>query len=286
MIVSVGEVVWDIFDDRQVLGGAPVNVAYHLHELGMEVRVITGIGRDPLGIETKKKIGDLGLPLEGVQEVDLPTGKVRVTIGANNDPRFEIVAPAAWDAIDMQQAMALIEDKPFHLVFGTLAQRDRRSRQTIRALWDKAETCFYDVNLRPPFTTKELVFDSLGAADMVKVNADELRVLAGWQGITGDDKQDLAQSILARFVNITVLVVTEGPQGAWLVTRKEFYTEPGIPVEVADTVGAGDAFFATIIEGYIDRRPWPVCLARANRRGAYVASQHGATPPMPEQITT
>ncbi|MDH3393027.1 MAG: PfkB family carbohydrate kinase, partial [Desulfobulbaceae bacterium] len=154
-IVTVGEVVWDVFPDRRVLGGAPVNVAYHLHSLGIDVSVITRIGCDPLAEETLKHLGDLGLPLEGVQrDATLPTGRVNVTI-SDNEPSFDIVAPAAWDAIDYAPAGDLLGDQPFSLVFGTLAQRDLRSREAICRLRQQAVARFYDVNLRPPFTTPE-----------------------------------------------------------------------------------------------------------------------------------
>jgi fructokinase len=281
MIVSIGEVVWDIFGDRKVLGGAPINVAYHLQSLDMEVRIITKIGKDPRGRETKKRLKEMGLSLDGVQEGDLPTGEVYVTIGSDNEPHFDIAAPAAWDAIDADEAAKVVGDEPFHLVFGTLAQRDERSRRTIRELWEKAAARFYDVNLRPPFTNGELVIDSLKAADMVKVNADELGIIASWHDLATDNKQQAAQQLLQKY-DAAVFVVTEGSQGAWLVTADEYFEHPGVSVQVADTVGSGDAFFATLIEGYINSRPWTECLARANRRGAYVASQNGATPPMPE----
>lgn len=281
MIVSIGEVVWDIFDDRKVLGGAPINVAYHLQSLDMDVKIITKIGQDKLGRETRKRLKEMGLSLDGVQEGDLPTGEVHVTIGSDNEPHFDIAAPAAWDVINAEEAARVIGDKEFQLVFGTLAQRDERSRRTIRELWKKAAVRLYDVNLRPPFTNGDLVIDSLKVADMVKVNGDELAILASWHDFATDNKQQAAQQLLKKY-HAAVFVVTEGPQGAWLVTEDEYFEHPGVSVQVADTVGSGDAFFATLIHGYINNRPWAECLARANRRGAYVASRNGATPPMPE----
>lgn len=282
MIVSVGEVVWDIFPEKIVLGGAPVNVAYHLCCLNLDVSVITRIGVDSLGDKTIRQLNSLGLSTEGVQRDNaLLTGQVTVTIDQNNEPNFDIVAPAAWDNIDFDQAFQTVGVEPFHMVFGTLAQRDERSRRTIRALWEKAVTCFYDVNLRPPFTTRELVTDSLAVADVVKMNGDELSVIAGWAGIVGKDKKETARELI-RKNNITTLVVTEGKEGAWLVTANAFFAHKGDSVVVEDTVGAGDAFFAAIIEGYLSGRHWEETLALANRRGGYVASQKGATPPMPK----
>ncbi|MCK5228642.1 MAG: carbohydrate kinase [Desulfobulbaceae bacterium] len=283
MIISIGEVVWDMFPDRRVLGGAPVNVAYHLHSLGVDVKVITRIGTDKLGKTTTAQLNDLGLPLKGIQkDGELPTGKVNVTVDEYNEPHFDIVAPAAWDNIDTKDALGLVGDEPFQMVFGTLAQRDPRSRNAIRTLWDKASMRFYDVNLRPPFTTPELVLESLRAADLVKMNGEELVQIGKYADLETRDKKACATELLKAF-NISVMAVTEGAEGAWLVTPDNYFEHPGTVVKVADTVGAGDAFFATLIQGYINNRPWHDCLARANQRGAYVASMPGATPPMPEK---
>ena len=280
-IVAVGEVVWDFFPDRRVLGGAPVNVAYQLRQLGVEVTVVTRIGSDGLAVETRQRLADLGLSLAGVQrDQALPTGRVNVTIAGDHEPSFDIVAPAAWDAIDYASAAELLGDEPFALVFGTLAQRDPRSREAIQRLRQRAAVRFYDVNLRPPFTTPELVLASLAGADLVKLNGDELLLVGKWAAIDSGEKKMVAQQLLKKY-NVSVLAVTEGGNGAWLMVGDQCYDHPGFPVTVADTVGAGDAFFATLIEGYLHARPWPECLARANRRGSYVAGQHGATPPMP-----
>ena len=281
MIVSIGEVVWDIFQDKIVLGGAPVNVAYHLHTLGFPVLPISRVGRDELGVQTVDKLTALGVPLNGIQQDHaLPTGRVNVTMDERNEPRFDIVAPAAWDNLDLKQALAAIGDNSFAMVFGTLGQRDARSLATIRALWAKASFRYYDVNLRPPFTTWELVRESLTAADLVKVNEHELGQLAAWSEIDFSDQKKAAQELRNRY-NCSALVVTEGAAGAWLAAGDGIFSHPGFSVQVADTVGSGDAFFATLIAGINNKLPWQECLENANRRGSYVASQHGATPAMP-----
>lgn len=284
MIVSAGEVVWDIFAGRQVLGGAPINVAYHLNRLGLATEIVTRIGRDKLGAATVVRLKELGLPLGGLQyDADLPTGRVNVTVDAHNEPHFDIVAPAAWDNIDSKEAARLVGGKPFGLVFGTLAQRDPRSREAIMALARQAETRFYDVNLRPPFTTRELVLDSLALADLAKMNGHELATVAGWLEIGGPDKKSIAQALCKRY-DLQVLAVTEGANGAWLLADGDFFSDPGSSVAVVDTVGAGDAFFSALIAGFVRRTPWPETLARANRRGGYVAGQRGATPAMPDDL--
>lgn len=280
-IIAIGEVVWDLLPGRQVLGGAPVNVAYHLRCLGREVGIVTRVGTDELGDWALGTMAALGLPVGGVQQGDLPTGTVAVSVGADNEPHFAIVAPAAWDNIELAAAEEFVGAQPFKLVFGSLAQRDARSRRTIRALWPRAQQRFYDVNLRPPHTAREIVTESLDVADLVKVNGHELLELGRWHNLFGLGKKDIARELMDRY-NIAILVVTEGAGGAWLLDGDDYYRAEARPVAVADTVGAGDAFFAALLAGYETGLDWQRCLARATERGGYVASQHGATPPMPK----
>ena len=279
-VVSIGEVVWDIFADHQVLGGAPLNVAYHLSTLDIFTAMVSRVGTDALGRQTLEKITALGLAADGIQQdSEQATGRVKVTVDSHNEPSFDIIAPAAWDFIDGEVAVRAAGEDPFLLVFGTLAQRSLISRGAVRSLWQKAAVRCYDVNLRPPFTTRELVLDSLAAADVVKMNEKEIVEIAGWTDTGAADSAQTARNLLDRY-NLQVVLVTEGAAGAWLVCSEGHFSHPGFPVTVADTVGAGDAFFATFIEGYLAKRAWPECLARANHRGAYVASRPGATPSM------
>ena len=283
-IVSIGEVVWDIFPDRQVLGGAPVNVAYHLMCLGIPANIITRIGRDERGDKTLRQLRELGLPTDGVQvDPALATGTVQITFNERNEHHFDIISPAAWDNLQLATAEEIIGSEPFGLVFGTLAQRNEASREVIRSLWEKAAVTFYDVNLRPPFTTQELVRESLDAADVIKVNGDELVIIAGWYGIDAVDGRSAAADLLAQ-LGAGVIVVTEGAEGAWLLAGGRYYSSYAPHVEVVDTVGAGDAFFAAFIHGYLKKDSWQELLVRANKRGSYVASCAGATPPMPQDI--
>ena len=276
MIISVGEIVWDIFGNKQILGGAPLNVAYHLTQLGQQVKLVSRVGSDELAATTLKHIADLGLSVENIQQDDtLSTGQVVVTVGENNEPSFDIVEPAAWDNI----ALPSLHDSGYHLVFGTLAQRSERTREAIRSLWTGADIKFYDVNLRPPFTPPELVLNSLIAADVVKLNDDELQTVTDWLRLTSGDLKERARALFSHY-GLLALVVTMGKSGAFAVTQNCFVEHQGFPVKVIDTVGAGDAFFAAFIDSMLKKQNWHTCLEVANKRGAYVAGCQGATPPM------
>jgi fructokinase len=279
MIISIGEIVWDIFGDKKVLGGAPLNVAYHLSKLGHEVKLISRVGTDDLALETLKKISDLGLSIDAVQrDHTLPTGQVVVTVGPNNEPSFDIIAPAAWDAI-AQDYLDTINGKKYHLIFGTLAQRAEKSRETIQSLWADADIVFYDVNLRPPFTRPEIVLNSLAAADIVKLNDAELHRVADWCNLPEGSLKERAQNFFLHY-NLEALAVTLGASGAFVVSDDGISEHPGFPAKVIDTVGAGDAFFASFIDNILRGKDRLTCIKEANRRGAYVAGCQGATPPM------
>ena len=282
-VISFGEIVWDQFDDGVKMGGAPLNVAYHLHAVGQSGGIISRIGQDELGEKTLARIQELGLAVSGIQVDDeLPTGLVLVSLDAHGEPNFEIAAPAAWDNIQTEPVLTFIKDMPFHLVFGTLAQRSKTSRNTLKHLLAGAKTKFYDVNLRPPYTVPDLVLESLQAADVVKVNREELFCLADWfLGKREGAVRDLGRELLSSF-DLLLLAITEGSQGARLVSRDDYAEHKGFEVKVADPVGSGDAFFATLINGYLTGLPLAESLRQANKRGAWVASQQGATPAYPK----
>jgi fructokinase len=276
MILSVGEIVWDIFGDKQTLGGAPLNVAYHLTQLDQQVTLISRVGPDDLASTTLKHIADIGLSVENIQQDNsLSTGQVIVTIGENHEPSFDIIEPAAWDNIALPSPL----EGGYYMVFGTLAQRSQKTRETIRSLWHKADILFYDVNLRPPFTPPEVVLSSLVAADVVKLNDNELQQVTDWLQLSSGELKERAQSLFSHY-NLLALVVTMGKSGAFAVTQNCLVEHQGFPVKVVDTVGAGDAFFASFIDSMLKQKDWHTCLELANKRGAYVAGCQGATPSM------
>lgn len=277
-VIAFGEIVWDQFEDKTVLGGAPLNVAYHLHAQNWNTGLISRVGNDPLGMETIKKIDQLGVPVSAIQkDATLPTGLVLITLDKNNEPSFDIARPAAWDNIRESEIPKKLTETPFHLVFGTLAQRNNISRRTLQLLLNKAQKKFYDVNLRYPYTPEEHVKASLYASDVVKVNRNELHQLNDWFIESKDDDHSVGLKLIGTF-DISLLAITDGDKGASLISREGFVRHPGFPVTVADPVGSGDAFFSALITGYLSNLPLQDCLINANRLGSCIASQYGATP--------
>jgi len=274
-VVCVGELVWDVFGDRRVMGGAPMNAACHLSRLGVPVTAVSRVGEDDLGRESLDVLAGRGLDTAGVQrDPEYPTGRVNVRLGPDNEPSYEIIAPAAWDFIDRDEALALAGGD-FVLVFGTLGQRHPCGREAVRALMAVSRLNCYDVNLRPPFTSREVVLESLPAADIVKVNHGELAEIASWCGYRRLEPREAAAALRRRF-SIIALVVTQGADGAWVSTAEGVFADPGRTVKVVDTVGAGDAFFAAFLAGRLDGASWPACLGAANDLGAEVAGRAGA----------
>lgn len=281
-VISYGEIVWDQFPAQKVLGGAPLNVAYHLHAQKWPTGMISRVGDDAYGAEALQRIERLGIPIAAIQkDAELATGLVLVSFAANCEPCYEIVQPSAWDNIRESEVPETITHAPFHLVFGTLAQRNGVSRRTLQLLLSRAQQKFYDVNLRPPFDLPELVKDSLHAADVVKMTREELHQLNGWF-LRLQEGEDIVARALIKMFGIATIAVTDGDKGASIYDSGHAYHHPGFPVAQADPVGSGDAFFSALIIGYLTGVPLQECLIRANRLGAFVASQAGATPEYPK----
>lgn len=278
-ILCVGEILWDALPDGLFLGGAPFNVARHLHTLGEDVAFVSRVGQDTLGQEAMRRLQAHGLDAAWVQvDEALPTGFVRVALDRHTgEPDYEIVEPAAWDAIALadgvQQRMATADA----LVFGSLAQRATPSRQTIHRLCSAGDAMrVFDINLRPPYISRDVVEHSLNAADVVKLNTDELHHLRHWFDLPAA-RADALRDIASTF-GCTSVCITGGNEGAWLWRKGTCVHHPGYDVNVADTVGAGDAFLSALLTGLLAGRGGKPLLALANRLGAYVASHAGAHP--------
>ena len=277
-VVCMGEILWDALPTGLYLGGAPFNVACHLHNLGVRTEVISRVGRDRLGEEALRRVRKKGLATDLIQLDDhLPTGFVSVDLEDEKGPAYEIHAPAAWDAIEATEACRQRAAGARAVVFGSLAQRNSISRRSIRSICEGARRRVFDVNLRPPHDEVQVVRESLVMAEVVKLNEEELGRMAAWFGLPSG-LQPATLALADRFHCDTVCV-TRGGEGAILLREGRWLEHPGYPVEVVDTVGAGDAFLAALLHGLLTGVPDEMLLGRACRLGAYVASRPGAIPP-------
>jgi fructokinase len=276
-VLCVGEVLWDALPEGLFLGGAPFNVACHLRAAGTPVTMVSRIGKDRLGDEVLRRAARYGVTTDLVQVDDaLPTGFVRVDVDEVGNPTYEILAPAAWDAIAPTPALLARAENARAIVFGTLAQRQAVSRATIQRLWDAKALMVVDVNLRTPFEDREIVRRSLERADVVKLSDEELRSIADWFDLPADSRKAVAA--LAEMFACRVVCVTRGSDGAGLWHDGNWSDHPGFKVEVRDTVGAGDAFLAVLLAGLLAGGADAAILQHANLIGAYVATQFGAVP--------
>lgn len=277
-ILCLGEVLWDALPEGLFLGGALYNVACHLTALGEPSALVSRVGEDTLGREILRRIRASEMTTDLVQkDPNLQTGFVEVSLSDDGVADYVIVEPVAWDAIATTDALVERAAAARAVVFGSLAQRSDISRRTIQHLCDVTSGVkIYDVNLRPPYTSREIVESSLRAADAVKMNNDELATMRGWYQLEAGLKPAV-ETVADRF-DLSTCCITCGSEGAYLWHAGAWIFHPGHDVVVRDTVGAGDAFLAALLAGLLaDDDPGEV-LSRANRLGAYVASRSGATP--------
>jgi fructokinase len=281
-VVLFGEVLADIFADRTVLGGAPFNVARHLKAFGQNPVLITRLGHDALADEVLDVMSRNAMETLGVQRGNTyPTGRVQVHMkgGAHS---FEILPAQAYDFIHPAVVrMTALSVNPKLVYFGTLAQRNEISRRALKSLLRSSSAAkFLDINLRAPWYDEKVLKQSLQYADIVKLNAEELAILAEMFGLQGSEPQGQAMELISRF-GLEQVVVTCGQEGAWQLNRKGRKVEAGVKNQIAklvDTVGAGDGFAAVCIVGELLRWPAVQTLERANAFAAAICEIRGAIP--------
>lgn len=276
-ILCFGEVLWDVWPDRRVAGGAPANVAVGLARLGAKVRLLSRVGADADGAELVTWLRANGLSTDDVGvDPDVATGRVLVDVSDPREVRYEICSPAAWDHIPVS---AEPDGSPDVLVYGSLAARHATSRAALHGLLDRARLRVFDVNLRPPFVEEAVVDPLLERADWVKVNEAELAALCAWSGVdVGPGVPGRALRELADRHGLEAVCVTRGDRGAAMWMDGRLFEHPGFDVDVVDTIGCGDAFLAAWMRGLLAGRPPQEALARACALGALVATRPGATP--------
>lgn len=293
-VVGLGEALFDCFTDEHiVLGGAPVNLAVHAHQLlqsrGRGV-VVSAVGRDNLGSNLLAELAQRGMTTEYISVLDgYPTSTVEVEIDSTGETQYEIKQGVAWDHLDFQEKFAKLATECSAVCFGTLAQREEASRAAIRQFLTTAPSALKmcDVNLRQQFYSPEILQSSLELADVVKLNEKELPIVSEAIGMPPCSFVDEEALRLIAKHNLKLLALTRGEKGTVLYSAGERFegTVPTYQRESnADSVGAGDSSCAAIIVGLLLDKPLPEIVNLANRVGAYVAAQPGATPALPEEI--
>jgi fructokinase len=280
-VVGLGELLWDLFPAGRQLGGAPANFAYITSLLGDEGIPASRLGQDALGADAIRRLGELALSTDFIQnDVDHATGTVKVEVDSAGQPRFEISEAVAWDFLDWTPQWQQLAQTADAVCFGSLAQRSNQSRTTIRKFLlalRRSAVRIFDVNLRQNFYTAEVLAESMKLATIVKLNHEELPRIMRLLELEDHGEEDSARRLQASH-NLKLVCVTRGNGGSLLISPDECNQHPGFKVKVADTVGAGDAFTAALVHGYLRATSLAQINETANRVGAWVASQPGATP--------
>lgn len=275
--VCFGEILWDILPNEEVPGGAPMNVAYHLQQLGNKPVIITQTGADEKGKRLLQLLEEQQIDTRYVLQTDkYPTGVVNAIPQPNGDMRYTIMQPVAWDFIPYNGVLADLVQHASYFIFGSLAARNAVSANTLQQLLTVAATNVLDINLRAPHYTPETIVWLLTAADIVKLNDEELELITNWWG-NFDTLEQRTVYLKERF-QLALVIVTKGANGAMVYTDGNFYYQEGIKVKVIDTIGSGDSFLAAFMTCYAAGKPIPEALSFATKLGAFVASSKGAWP--------
>ena len=281
-IICFGEVLWDLLPTGRIAGGAPMNVAFHVNQMGMQSKMISSIGDDDLGKELKRFMENKGISTDLIQtDNTFPTGIVNVILDNGGYPSYEIVSPVAWDYIRPDDKAKDLVKSADALVFGSLACRTERNKRTLFEYLELAPIRILDVNLRAPFYSQPLIESLLEKADIVKMNDEELALIAGWQGLDGEERSQL--EFLKNKFGLDVLILTKGKDGAVCLDETGYYEQPAFPVVVKDTIGSGDSFLAAFLSKYLKNEPTRQCLIFAGAVGALVATKAGGTPELTSQ---
>ncbi|MEP7093795.1 MAG: carbohydrate kinase [Flavobacterium sp.] len=276
--VCFGEVLWDVFGNEKKIGGAPLNVALRMKTLGCEAAVISCVGNDEDGNAIINQIKSLGLETDTIiTAADFPTGLVNVTLNERGSASYEINYPSAWDKIVLNDLSKKLVKESDVLIYGSLVCRDVVSRTTLEELLKTDVYKVFDVNLRKPHYSYNILEQLMQSANFIKFNDEELlEIAAAMHSPFKKLKENM--HFIAEKAKITAMCVTKGKHGALLMWEGQLYENGGYPVEVADTVGAGDSFLAALISSLLNGEAPQAAIDFACAVGALVASSSGANP--------
>lgn len=275
--ICFGEVLWDILPTEKVAGGAPMNVAIRLQSFNINSSIISKIGNDNLGNQLLQLLTEKQVNTSLVQmDETLPTGEVLVHLDNTGTASYTIVNPSAWDAIEWSETLQQSVANANVFVFGSLSCRNEISKNTLFKLLSAAQFKVFDVNLRSPFYTTELVIELMEKANFVKLNDEELCIITKALGRNAATIQEQIL-LIAEHTNTNAVCVTRGKNGAVLYMNNYFYEHPGYKVTVTDTIGAGDSFLAALIMQLLAQKEPTEILPFACAVGSLVASKKGGT---------
>ncbi|MEM6320797.1 MAG: carbohydrate kinase [Bacteroidota bacterium] len=288
-VICFGEVLWDMLPTGKMAGGAPMNVAYHLNNFGVNATMISRVGKGALGKELMAFFEEKEVETTSIQHDEFyNTGTVKVTLDEKGTPTYEIVRPVAWDYINQTVDNVKLVAAADAFVYGSLAARNNRTRETLLHFLELAKLKVFDVNLRAPFYTQEQLTQFLQSADIVKMNDEELALIGSWY--SSDNSLPKLATIIKEQFDLDVLIVTLGSKGAFALDKSDnIHSVEGKKITVVDTIGSGDSFLAGFLANYLKNQPIKKCLEFAAKTGALVATYQGGTPKinaaMVEQIT-
>lgn len=277
-IACFGEVLCDVFPTHKKIGGAPLNVAVRLQDFNNSVTLISRVGEDKKGNKILKFLQEKGVNVAGVQVDKIyKTGKVKVVLDNEGSASYDIMFPKAWDKIELTDQVISIVEKSDAFVFGSLVARDFISRETLYVLLELAKYKIFDVNLRAPYYTIDVLKHLMNQADFIKFNDDEIFEISEMFGSKSPSLEETIHFIAAQ-TNTKTICVTKGKDGAILFVNGTFYYNSGYPVTVIDTVGSGDSFLASLISKLLNKVDPQASINYACAVGAIVASKAGANP--------
>lgn len=286
VVVGIGEVLWDVLPEGKKLGGAPANFAYHVAQFGFESCVASAIGQDPLGDEVLRTLDGKSVR-HLLPRIGYPTGSVQVALDERGVPDYVFRSDVAWDHIPFTDSLGELAARAQAVCFGSLAQRSPESAATIERFLDTAAGARYrifDINLRQDFYTQEVIEQSLNRCNILKINDEELTLLTRMLRDPGTGTEESCRTLIERY-GLRYLILTLGVKGSYVFAADGSVSFRETPrVGVADTVGAGDSFTAGFCSALLRGKPAAEAHALAVDVSAYVCTQHGAMPELPESL--
>lgn len=287
LVVGMGEALWDMLPEGRKIGGAPANFAYHVSQFGLDSRVVSAVGDDELGNEILAKFAEKKLECQ-IEKVPYPTGTVQVELDEKGVPCYDIKEGVAWDNIPFTTSLQELAKKTDAVCFGSLAQRNSVSRETINRFIDEMPQeehvlKIFDINLRQHFYSKELIEESIKKCNILKINDEELVIVSQMFGFADIDFKEQCKLLLTKY-NLKMLILTCGVDGSYVFAPGEMSFLETPKVKVADTVGAGDSFTGAFVAAILKGLEMKEAHRLAVNVSAFVCTQNGAMPELPAEI--